>query len=242
MKICVAQTRPVKGDVDANIRNHKSLIALAASNNAQMIVFPELSLTGYEPTLAASLATNSDDPRFTAFQQLSDQHNLVIGFGMPIKNSSGITISMIIVQPQQSQLLYSKRYLHADEEPFFVSGENFSSFIVDDVHIALAICYEISVAEHPKAAAESKATVYLSSVAKVKRGMDKAITNLTATSKEYGMLTLMSNCIGPCDGEEGAGGSVVINEKGEIIDQLDDMREGILVLDTLTKNVVKKYV
>ncbi len=47
MKICVAQTRPVKGDIQTNIDNHKRLIDLAISNGADTIIFPELSITGY---------------------------------------------------------------------------------------------------------------------------------------------------------------------------------------------------
>ncbi|HET9532598.1 MAG TPA: nitrilase-related carbon-nitrogen hydrolase, partial [Blastocatellia bacterium] len=64
MKICVAQTRPVKGDIQGNIDNHKRLIDLAASNGADMLIFPELSITGYEPELSRELATNQDDERF----------------------------------------------------------------------------------------------------------------------------------------------------------------------------------
>ena len=46
MKICVAQTRPVKGDIKANIEHHKKLIDLAISNGGDTIIFPELSITG----------------------------------------------------------------------------------------------------------------------------------------------------------------------------------------------------
>jgi predicted amidohydrolase len=47
MKICVAQTRPIKGNIQSNIVNHKKLIDLAVSNGAVIVIFPELSLTGY---------------------------------------------------------------------------------------------------------------------------------------------------------------------------------------------------
>ena len=72
MKIAVAQTRPVKGDIKANIEHHKKMINLAISHGADMIIFPELSITGYEPELAKELATNQDDSRFDELQQISD--------------------------------------------------------------------------------------------------------------------------------------------------------------------------
>ena len=52
MKICVAQTRPIKGDIQSNIDHHKQFINLAVANGASIIIFPELSLTGYEPKLS----------------------------------------------------------------------------------------------------------------------------------------------------------------------------------------------
>ncbi len=57
MKICVAQTKPVKGNILKNINHHKTLIDTAISHGVDTIVFPELSLTGYEPELTEDLAT-----------------------------------------------------------------------------------------------------------------------------------------------------------------------------------------
>ncbi|ANF49138.1 hypothetical protein A0O34_00560 [Chryseobacterium glaciei] len=48
MKISVAQTRPIKGDIYANIEIHKKLINLAVSHKTDSIFFSELSVTGYE--------------------------------------------------------------------------------------------------------------------------------------------------------------------------------------------------
>ena len=63
MKICVVQTQALKGDIAGNIARHLRFTELAIANGANMIVFPELSVTGYEPTLAAKLATTATDER-----------------------------------------------------------------------------------------------------------------------------------------------------------------------------------
>lgn len=52
MKLCSAQIQPIKGDIDRNIQKHIFFINSAIENGADLIFFPELSLTGYEPTLA----------------------------------------------------------------------------------------------------------------------------------------------------------------------------------------------
>src|ERR1044071_5931837 len=101
MNIAVVQTKPVKADIQQNIDNHKKLIAVAISKNADIIIFPELSITGYEPELAKDLVTNRDDNRFDDFQKLSNKENIIIGMGAPLKAENGITISMIIFQPNK---------------------------------------------------------------------------------------------------------------------------------------------
>jgi len=120
MKICAAQTRPIKGDIRGNIANHKKLIDQAVADGAGLVIFPELSLTGYEPTLAKELAVEQGDTRFDDFQAMSDADGITIGVGVPTKNEKGVCISMLLFQPHKARRAYSKSYLHPDEEAFFV--------------------------------------------------------------------------------------------------------------------------
>ncbi len=110
MKICVAQTRLIKGDIQSNIDNHKKLIDLTISNGADIVIFPELSLTGYEPKLSKELATNQDDSRFDDFQKISNTKQITIGVGVPTKNNTGICISMVLFQPHKARQTYAKKY------------------------------------------------------------------------------------------------------------------------------------
>jgi len=240
MKICVAQTRPVKGDIQSNIERHKKLINLAVSNGADAIIFPELSITGYEPGLAKALATDQDDGRFDEFQQVSDTRQITIGVGMPTKTNTGITIGMILFQPHKARLVHSKKYLHPDEEEFFTSGENFGCIPGHKANIALAICYELSVPEHSENAYKSGAEIYIASVAKPGDGVEKALDSLSEIAKKYGMTVLMSNSIGHCDNFESAGKTSIWNNKGVLTGQLNDSDEGILIINTGTQEVTEK--
>jgi predicted amidohydrolase len=56
MKIGKAQIELTKGDIEKNIEIHKRWIKRAVAENADLVAFPELSLTGYEPALAGELA------------------------------------------------------------------------------------------------------------------------------------------------------------------------------------------
>lgn len=242
MRICAAQTRPVKGNIPANIRDHERRIERAASGGAGMIVFPELSLTGYEPTLAGELAMTPDAVRLDVFQKISDDRRIIIGVGAPTRNDAGVFISTIIFRPHRPRGVYSKKYLHPDEEKFFAHGRNSNVLIDEKARIALAICYELSVPEHAERAFESRAKIYLATAAKTERGVDEADKRLSAIADKYSMTVLMANCVGECDGVECAGGSSAWNDEGVWIGRLDAAGEGLLIFDTHAQELVEKMI
>jgi predicted amidohydrolase len=238
MKLCVAQTRPIKGDIRANINRHIALIDLG--RGADVILFPELSLTGYEPTLAEELAIEPDDSRLDEFQAISDSSAVTLGVGAPTRSTSGTRITMFWFQPHKSRLTYSKRYLHPDEQPFFVAGQQIITLNVKRAVIAPAICYEVSVPEHSDDAARSGASVYMASVAKTAKGLDTAIPALAGIARRYAMTVLMANCVGECDACECAGKTSIWNDQGLLVGQLNDRDEGVLTINSDTGEVAAR--
>ncbi len=242
MKICVAQTRPIKGDIQSNIANHKKLIDLAVFNGADTVIFPELSITGYEPELSKELATHQDDSRFDDFQMIADTKQITIGVGVPTKNNTGICISMVIFHPHKVRQTYSNKYLHSDEEEFFISGQSYTGLIGSKNNIAPAICYELSVPEHSENAFKSGAEFYVASVVKSVNQVDKAIETLSGIATKYLMTVLMSNCVGQSGGMECGGRTSVWNNKGLLLEQLDDTNEGVIIIDPDTQELTKKTI
>ena len=238
MRIGVAQTRPTRGDIRRNIASHKAWINLAADHRAEAIIFPELSLTGYEPELAKKLAMAADDPRLDDFQDISEKRKITIGVGVPIGNSRGINISILLFQPNSKRSIYSKKYLHRDEEPFFVPSDG-GRPLPGINKAAFAICYELSVPEHSAEAFNNGAEIYIVSVAKSVQGLESAIPTLAGIATRYNMTVLMSNCVGPCEGFQSAGRSSVWNPEGTLLRQLNDTSEGLLIMDTITEHVTE---
>lgn len=171
MKMGVAQVRAIRGDIKANLNVHLRWMEKAATSGTELLIFPELSLTGYEPTLASALAIALPDSRLDPIQDFCDQHGMSIGAGDPIRASAGIQIGMIMFHPHQHRWVYTKKYLHADEEPFFVPGHNEREVFFENPRVAPAICYELSVPAHRERALHLGVDVYLASVAKTERGM-----------------------------------------------------------------------
>ena len=235
MKICLAQTKSDKGKIDRNIENHKKWIEIAVSEKVDLIVFPELSLTGYEPELAEELATDQHDSRLDEFQRICDQSKIAIGVGLPTKTESGILISMIVFQPDRPRRTYSKQILHSDEKPYFVEGREQVILTIKDMKIALAICFESLRPEHSEYANGLGAELYLASVAKSQDGIEKANEHFPKIADKYLMPVLMANCVGFCDTFQSKGQSSVWDENGILVGQLDSQNEGVIIYDTVLK-------
>lgn len=240
MKISVAQIKSIKGDIQENFKIHKTWIQLAISENVGFIAFPELSLTGYEPGLAGELAMDKYDSRLDEFQNISDLNGIAIGIGVPTKSERGILISMILFQPNQNRKIYSKQRLHPDELPYFVEGDSQLVLTVENKKIAPAICYESLQKQHPENAKKLGADFYLASVSKSQNGIEKAFVHYPAIAREFNMPVLMSNCIGFCDDFQSAGQSAIWNSNGDLIVKLGSNKEGMLIFDTESKQVLKK--
>lgn len=240
MKICIAQTKPIIGNISANIESHNRLIELALTYNAEVIFFPELSLTGYEPELAKKLASNQNDIRLDIFQHISDNNKIIIGLGLPTLAELQIRISMIIFEPNKSRQTYSKQQLHSDEFPYFENGDDQVLIKENNINIAPAICFESLQPSHIENAIKMGANVYLASVAKPLNGIEKALKYYPKVAKQYGIPVLMSNSVGFCDNFLSVGKSSVWTKKGKLIAQLDDKSEGILIFDTETEEIFKR--
>jgi predicted amidohydrolase len=233
MKLAAAQIFPIKGDLSLNIGKHLDFVSRAVASGAGLILFPELSLTSYESKRAKELASTAEDPRLEVFQQKSDTGNIIICAGLPTRHTEGIRISMLIFQPGKKMQVYSKRWLHADELPYFVPGQD--AFLIESGNAlcAPAICYESTVMDHTVQAHQAGATIYLASVADSDGGLAKAYRHYPLIAKQFGMIVLLSNGLGPCDDFICRGRSAVWNERGELMGQLGE-EEGLLIFDTTT--------
>jgi len=235
MKIALAQTWPVKGDLLTNIGAHVYFVHQAAEHGANIIFFSELSLTGYEPQLAHVLATNQDNTHLDILQEEADRYNISICVGVPIKTEEGIWIGMVIFSPNTPRQTYGKKYIHPDEEAFFVPGKTITPLHVSGKRIAPAICYELSCADHVVHAIKKGADAYVASVAKTTEGNERAYKDLSAISKENGIPALLVNCVGEANESMKVGGSAVWSSSGELLDYMGDLDEGLLLYDMETE-------
>src|SRR5690606_9251193 len=82
-KLALAQINTVLGDVNANLLKHLSLVDQANAEGADLLIFPELSLTGYllqDMVPQVAIKPTKDDPIFSQLLQASLKIDIVVGF------------------------------------------------------------------------------------------------------------------------------------------------------------------
>src|SRR5262249_22829432 len=97
--LAAAQTVPKRGDVEANVEGHIRLIHVAAEAHARVLVFPELSLTGYELDLADELAFSEDDARLNPLLDSASSFGMTLVVGAPVRIGSLLHIGAFILSP-----------------------------------------------------------------------------------------------------------------------------------------------
>ncbi|QHD06400.1 carbon-nitrogen hydrolase family protein [Pseudomonas sp. R76] len=218
LTLAAAQTLSSAGDVPANIQQHLAFMQAAAEHGVQLLVFPELSLTGYEPALAAGLAIAPDDAVLTPLRERAQALRLTAVVGMPIRLApeTGVLIGALVLGADGSLAVYTKQHLHPGEDVAFIPGQGGAALEWGEDRIALAVCADFSHASHPRAAAESGANVYAAGVLISEGGYATDAALLEGYAIEHGMLVLMANHGGPSGGWTCAGRSAIWGAQGLI--------------------------
>ncbi|GGY57834.1 carbon-nitrogen hydrolase family protein [Pseudoduganella albidiflava] len=213
----IAQPVVVKGDIAANVARHVALAEAAAGEGARLVLFPELSLTGYEPALAAALAVAADDVQLAPLREAAMRLGVVLVTGAPLRTAGLPRIAALSFLPDGTVQVYTKQYLHPGEEAAFAVGDGGSALAMQGVRIALAVCAEIAHPEHAAAAARGGAGLYAASVLISENGYAHDAALLRGHAREHRMPVAMANHGGPTGGWQIAGRSALWDENGDLV-------------------------
>jgi predicted amidohydrolase len=143
LTVAVAQPLCVPYDVAANAAIHAATVRSAG---ARVVVFPELSLTGYEldaPAIAA------DDPRLTPIVEACAETGSLALAGAPVQGEGDdVHIAMLAVDESGVRVAYHKMWLGGAEPGRFGPGREPVVLDVDGWRLGLAICRDTGVPQH----------------------------------------------------------------------------------------------
>ena len=144
--IALAQTNTRLGDVAHNLEHHLSLAREARQNGADLLVFPELSLTGYslqDLVSEVAIRPSQTDPVFKHLLHASQEIDLVVGF---IEEDLRHRFFIAAAYLSQGEMVHIHRKVHLptygifDEKRFLSPGDGFQAFDTRFGRLGLLIC------------------------------------------------------------------------------------------------------
>lgn len=254
LNLSLAQISTKLGDVDANLEKHLSYIKQAKHQKTDLLVFPELSLTGYVlQDLVASVAhkPTEDDPVFKHLLKASRDLDLVVGF-VDEDARHRFYIASAYLSGGTVMHVHHKVYLPTyglfDEGRFFAWGDSIRSFDTRFGRVGMLICEDFWHASPPYLLWLDGADMMLFSSASPGRGLtDKEKLEsarwVERVSKAYASMftSFVAHCnrVGFEDGLLFWGGATVNDPNGELLVQGPYFEES-LVTTELDLNQIRR--
>lgn len=237
--IALAQISCEQGNKEKNLETIRENVAKAKREGAQLVIFPELSLTGYVVRdQIYELAERIPGPSTRFVEELAKESKLHIVFGMPEaseKAQATLYNSAILVGPKGVIGKYHKMYLptHSvfEEKRYFRPGYQVAVFDTKLGKIGLVICYDIYFPEVTRLTRLNGAQliVCISASPGIRRSFFETLT--TARAIENTAFLAYVNMAGIEDGLQFWGGSRMIGPGGRIIAQAKYDEEDFVVAE-----------
>jgi len=237
VRIALAQISCKRGDKAKNIRKIEAKVTKAKRLDAKLVVFPELSLTGY--TLRDQiyeLAETIPGKSTTALENLAKKTGTYIVFGMPElseKTQATIYNTAVLVGPDGFIGKYRKMYLptHSvfEEKRYFRPGYQTAVFETELGKIGLIICYDIFFPEVSRLVRLSGAQliVCISASPATRRSFFETLT--VARAIENVAFLAYVNLVGLEDGLQFWGGSRLIGPNGKVLAKAKYDKEDVAI-------------
>jgi predicted amidohydrolase len=236
-KVALAQISCKRGDKAANLKKIEKTATDAKKQEADLVIFPELSVTGY--TLRDQLyelAETIPGPSTNTIINVAQKARIYIVSGMPElseKTQATIYNTAVLVGPHGLIGKYRKMYLptHSvfEEKRYFRSGYEAAAFDTDVGKIGLIICYDIFFPEVSRLTRLKGAQfiVCISASPAVRRSFFETLT--VARAIENTAFLAYVNLVGIEDGLQFWGGSRLIGPQGKVLAKAKYDEEDIVI-------------
>ncbi|MEM3536145.1 MAG: carbon-nitrogen hydrolase family protein [Candidatus Bathyarchaeia archaeon] len=239
IKIALAQISCKREDKAENIKKMEKTVAKAKKQNADLIIFPELSLTGYVVRdQIYELAETIPGPSTEAIEKIAEREKAYIVFGMPElseKTQATIYNAAVLLGPEGFIGKYRKMYLptHSvfEEKRYFRPGYQTAAFDTCIGKIGLIICYDIFFPEVSRLTrlAGAQLIVCISASPAIRRGFFETLT--MARAIENTTFLAYVNLVGIEDGLQFWGGSRLVGPNGKVLAQGKYDEEDLVICD-----------
>lgn len=252
MKIAIAQIKSALGDFDVNLKKHHEFIDEAIKAKADLVVFPELSLTGYSlKDLTNEVAVRLDDPRLATLLSRSNDIDIVHGL---VEESREFLYFNTALYLSGGGILHAHRKIYLptygmfEEGRHFAMGNSLETFDTAFGKTGILICEDAWHSITPLILTLKGALLVISIANGTARGINSPDKIGSADTWErmntfyaanHSLYFLFANRVGMEDGVAFWGGSEIIDPFGERLVKGSYCDEALLIAE-ISEDVVRR--
>jgi predicted amidohydrolase len=244
VRITLAQVDSTLGDIDANVEHAAGIIARAVQHGSDLIVFPELHLSGYSVgEVEADLALHTGDKRLQWLAKQAEDAGVVLAF--PEAGPGGMHTYNSAAYYQAGQLLHVHRklylpnYLSFEERKHFTPGQSMRAFDTSaGSRAAIMVCNDAWQPQLAFLATQDGAQILVMPVTSAQsafperydsQGYWRGITRFYG--RMFQLFVVFVNRVGIEGGLRFWGGSHVIDPWGNVVHEAPENEEHLLAVD-----------
>ena len=247
MRVAAAQISCLPGDREANLRKVRDFCQCAKKSGAELIVFPEMTDTGYSMPMIQKHAAAWSEGAVPNLQRIAKELSLTIVCGVSEREGPSLYNAQVIVDPDGQILAkYRKTHLVAaaplNERSCFIAGDKFVSYkidrpkdgsaMADSFTLGLTICYDLRFPEIcRKLAVEHGANVFVTSSAWPFVRIEHLRVLALARAMENQCYLILANRVGTDDAVTFCGSSAILDPYGTILAAAPPDREELIYAD-----------
>lgn len=228
-----------KGDLAGNLARHRELAESGGDRGCDLVLFPEMSLTGYRPSAAVTLT----EP-FVAELVTATTAGPAVCFGVVERRANGARpfITQVVASGGQLVAVHRKEHLGEGEDADFEPGTGAGRFTVAETACSMAVCAEIGLsapyAQGSRVVLGPSAPGLYGERRRTDGGWRRgwewwrgSVTDDAARLLRPDQVLAVSTQAGATDDEDFPGWAALVEPGGTVAAELPDWREGTLVFD-----------
>lgn len=230
MRAALCQTDIIWENKLENYIKAKYFIEEAASKAADLILFPEMSFTGFSMNIEKTKET--DEETIKIIQKYAIENTINVGFGWVKGNEEKAENHYSIINSEGKVILdYIKihPFSYSDEDKYFISGNALKCCKVNEINISTFICYDLRFPEVFQAVAEKVSLIIVPANWPESR-KEHWLCLLKARAIENQVYILGINCVGEKNRKYYSGDSCVFDPGGNVRGIVSN-KEALLILD-----------
>ncbi len=224
MIVAAYQATPVEADIEAGFAKVDEILAQAAAKNAEMLVFPELYLPGYnQQHLMPDLAQATDGPWEQRFSALAAKHTCGLTIGWAENQGDVLFNSASCFDAKGVKCGHFRKVQlwGPQEQATFEFGDSYTVFDLNGIKTAMLICYDVEFIDHTRALADLGVRLILVPTANPKGYGEQVEMMIRANAGDGGLTIVYANFCGVDNGLEFGGNSIIAAPDTSVLARAD---------------------